>query len=647
MALGLDARATFMAVVKGDVSDAVSSFNRLGNSVERSTRGATSNIDRFRRLGRGAMSEVRANAGTLATAGAAALVTFGISAANSFASAAKAAKDLSRATGFTVEEASRWIAISDDYGVGADTLATALGRITKELDSPKFAKYGIATRDAAGEARSANAIFLDVLSVLNETPNASERARIGAELIGRGWQGLAPILGHTREEYEAMLAAVQDEQVFTEGEAAKAEKYNLAVDNIGDAFQELTLATGEALLGLTPLIDVMAELVRQGTVLFDLLGLADTTDKTYARFATRLQDTADSAIGTSIAFGEFTTDLIENRNMVNQISQMVDMSGMTEAEKNIYLMTEAVRTLATESPTAAAQTVSALEDVMMAAARGNPGAKAFVEGWGLTIPVLSDLKAIAGAASESVDGLAGATEEAAAEQEENRLRLEAANQAYQDQIDLIDELYGNQRDAIERQRDYTDSQKELYEVFGDTTATLDEQLDAVIQMSEEFGTLTGAALDSRDGTLRQIESLDTFLSTIDPSSPLYQAIKEYRDILAEIPTNVDTLLRLNLVAGKLVTNEGDTIGVRALLGETEERAMGGPVSAGSPYLVGERGPELIVPSTSGTVIPNGALGGTTILNVTVTNPVASGEQLANELAAYTRRNGSAWLSGAR
>ena len=38
------------------------------------------------------------------------------------------------------------------------------------------------------------------------------------------------------------------------------------------------------------------------------------------------------------------------------------------------------------------------------------------------------------------------------------------------------------------------------------------------------------------------------------------------------------------------------------------RADGGPVSAGMPYLVGERGPEMIVPRASGTVIPNNQLG---------------------------------------
>jgi phage-related protein len=39
------------------------------------------------------------------------------------------------------------------------------------------------------------------------------------------------------------------------------------------------------------------------------------------------------------------------------------------------------------------------------------------------------------------------------------------------------------------------------------------------------------------------------------------------------------------------------------------RAAGGPVSAGTTYLVGERGPELFTPSGSGSIIPNHRLGG--------------------------------------
>ena len=39
------------------------------------------------------------------------------------------------------------------------------------------------------------------------------------------------------------------------------------------------------------------------------------------------------------------------------------------------------------------------------------------------------------------------------------------------------------------------------------------------------------------------------------------------------------------------------------------RAMGGPVTAGRPYLVGERGPELFVPGRTGGIVPNGQMGG--------------------------------------
>ena len=45
------------------------------------------------------------------------------------------------------------------------------------------------------------------------------------------------------------------------------------------------------------------------------------------------------------------------------------------------------------------------------------------------------------------------------------------------------------------------------------------------------------------------------------------------------------------------------------------RATGGPVSAGRPYLVGERGPELFRPGTSGSIEPGAAAGVTVNVRV--------------------------------
>lgn len=47
------------------------------------------------------------------------------------------------------------------------------------------------------------------------------------------------------------------------------------------------------------------------------------------------------------------------------------------------------------------------------------------------------------------------------------------------------------------------------------------------------------------------------------------------------------------------------------------RADGGPVTGGEPYLVGERGPEMFIPNSSGTIVPNNALSQPRNVNVSV------------------------------
>lgn len=55
-------------------------------------------------------------------------------------------------------------------------------------------------------------------------------------------------------------------------------------------------------------------------------------------------------------------------------------------------------------------------------------------------------------------------------------------------------------------------------------------------------------------------------------------------------------------------------------------AMGGPVSSGSPYVVGEKGPELFVPHASGTIVPNNKMSssGAGAGGVTVNYNIAAG-----------------------
>lgn len=61
------------------------------------------------------------------------------------------------------------------------------------------------------------------------------------------------------------------------------------------------------------------------------------------------------------------------------------------------------------------------------------------------------------------------------------------------------------------------------------------------------------------------------------------------------------------------------------------RASGGPVVPGHYYVVGENGPEVLVPGMSGTVIPNGGMGGGSTSNVVV-NVDASGSSVSGDKA---------------
>lgn len=78
------------------------------------------------------------------------------------------------------------------------------------------------------------------------------------------------------------------------------------------------------------------------------------------------------------------------------------------------------------------------------------------------------------------------------------------------------------------------------------------------------------------------------------------------------------------ITGKISNMQADAdfLGIEA--SDFSGRAMGGPVAGGRPYIVGERGPELMVPAGNGTVVPNNALGGggvTVVQNINVTTGV--------------------------
>lgn len=117
-----------------------------------------------------------------------------------------------------------------------------------------------------------------------------------------------------------------------------------------------------------------------------------------------------------------------------------------------------------------------------------------------------------------------------------------------------------------------------------------------------------------------------FMSIIDGTKSAKDAFRDMaRSIIAKL---YEVLVVQRLVGSFNPANPSGATGLTGMLMNAFGgfRANGGPVSGGTPYIVGERGPELFVPSRNGTIVPNGAGAGVTVnQNISFGNGVSRAE----------------------
>ena len=106
-------------------------------------------------------------------------------------------------------------------------------------------------------------------------------------------------------------------------------------------------------------------------------------------------------------------------------------------------------------------------------------------------------------------------------------------------------------------------------------------------------------------------SLDAMIQAVSRGENAFEAFGQgVKAVLVQV---IQKLAATAVLAGILSAifpgGLGGAQGFSAIFGRLAGfRATGGPVSGGSPYVVGERGPELFVPAVSGSIVPNNAVG---------------------------------------
>lgn len=180
----------------------------------------------------------------------------------------------------------------------------------------------------------------------------------------------------------------------------------------------------------------------------------------------------------------------------------------------------------------------------------------------------------------------------------------------QRQIEVIERRMEQERKAAQETMDWIEqheqaSQDRLYEIqkkrLDDQEALIEKTRQSYRELGESIGSSIGNNLENA----------------------IMQGMK-FKDVVRAIIQDMIRLAIQKTIVNSLTSGFGDFFG--SVFGGG--RALGGPVRAGTSYLVGEKGPEVFTPTMSGNITPNGAGAGA---NVTVNvNMSGGGDKVEGE-----------------
>jgi phage-related minor tail protein len=225
-------------------------------------------------------------------------------------------------------------------------------------------------------------------------------------------------------------------------------------------------------------------------------------------------------------------------------------------------------------------------------------------------------------------------------------------------VDAMASMSDSTEEASDQLSTYARRQTDARSDMTALTEAIEDQEDGIAELTAEWKTLLGT-LDTREAFDNLDQSLnDLFDAGVKAFGGSAEEVRKFNSAQKDsIDQIADLAIAMDLTFGeqnklKIFVDSGDLIAAAGYLKNLKtgygvdlgfgvgivagKRAMGGPVAGGSTYLVGERGPELFTPSSSGNITPNGAMGGNTItVNVNGGDP----NSIVRALQQYVRQSG--------
>lgn len=553
---------------------------------------------------------------------AAAIAKFVGDSVSKYAQLAETVASVAESSGLKAQDASRWVEVAEDLGIGADKFEGSIGKLNKALGSnnPLLEQYGIKTVFAKDGTVDMNATLLDAIGKINAVQDPTKKAALASAAFGKSWADAAELIGMSTGDITDRLKGVSNAKVLNKDDIASAREYRDALDALKDRFDDIQLTVGKAVV---PALVDMADKLDQIASLGDKIGKLDPfqwLDGGSIGLAADLAKRGAQQIFLGpIGMAKNAFDL--GRGVINKFrgSANDDLSAVEQQTDQAAA--------AVEGYTKAWQTNSGALDGSADAMARQTAAN----------------EAVAQAARDATDAFNGQQD-----------ALAGTRDAILASIDADFGLAAATRDSTAAATAYAAAAASSKTTSDDLAAALEKASKAALDQATAAVEAEGANTSQEVKTQILISSLQQQAAVLAPGSPLRTNLEGYIAKLQAIPANVSTTITTNYAnaykpgAPKSPLNYDGTPDLdynpATSPGNGYPRgATGGIVTQPTVALIGEAGPEAVIPlnQTPGSS-PLG--GGVTNINITVNAGMgANGRYIARDLIpaleTELRRNG--------
>lgn len=532
--------------------------------------------------------------------------------------AADAAGKMAQKVGLSVEELSKLQYAAKLADVDTQQLQTGLVKLSKGMVEAAngtgqarnaLSAMGISVKNTDGSLKSSSTVLGEVADKFATYGDSANKTALAVQLFGKSGAELIPLLNagsagikESADELERFGG------VISQKAAAEAEKFNdnlTRLSTVGASFGKSI--ANEVLPYLNQLADEFLVARANGMGFLDMLQMGFRTGN-YQEQIAKINEEIKSIQNSK--FSSFFPESVIQKDIANLEKQRTVLETLVKSrDKALNPPTQ------TEKQTTAPFSV----DLEKAQKEAEKYAKGLAAAQEANSKFGASLSEMAQKAQQDIAGIF--MTEAQKKQQQDLITInkqfldtQASITKQYTEGKLTLEAYNQQMAFLGSQYDFAISQSQaIYEQQEKLNSSYEYGATvALAKYANESNNLANVAQGFVSNSLRTVE--DGLIGVINGSMSAAQAFKNMANSI------INDLIRI-YIRKQITGIIGDFITFGSSSGSSSGggRALGGDVTAGTSYLVGERGAEIFTPTTNGVITPNASMGGSVGGNQTIVN----------------------------